>query len=347
MLKHTTSCTFVVVCLFVVQAMSYLYKQGFPQLGCIHTGNIFVYERPEEVLDAIEMEEEEREGVEIQRGDETGEDSTTTAGSEKLTNGDAGVEKLGEGPIASEQTTSIKETGQEVRRSLEADLEAEADNVEEGLENGGSAEEGKGPNTKEDLKTDKDYQDGDLPPDEAAQSGAVGNDSTSSKFGSKMKNVKEKAKGAMAGVKDKAASVIKKVEEQGKLMKTKAEAVVKRKLTSSAEKAESVKGVAYTGRLFCRLSGYENILLGYKSNCYQGMSSAGVLDRMDLVMFGHVIYEMATGCPVPSNCSVVDLGVHLDEISDDVIRKDLRTILKMELEDTGYTGAVEKVEGYL
>ena len=36
-------------------------------------------------------------------------------------------------------------------------------------------------------------------------------------------------------------------------------------------------------------------MLGYRPRLYRVIADAGMLDRIDVVMFGHVIYEMACG----------------------------------------------------
>lgn len=46
----------------------------------------------------------------------------------------------------------------------------------------------------------------------------------------------------------------------------------------------------------CFFGGHVNTLLGYRPRLYRVIADAGLLDRIDVVMFGHVIYEMACGC---------------------------------------------------
>ena len=36
----------------------------------------------------------------------------------------------------------------------------------------------------------------------------------------------------------------------------------------------------------CVLGGYENTLLGYRSSCFQTIKQAGLMDKIDVVMFG-------------------------------------------------------------
>ena len=78
-------------------------------------------------------------------------------------------------------------------------------------------------------------------------------------------------------------------------------------------------GHVHTGNIFveggvCRLGGYENTLLGYRTRLYRKIEKSGCLESIDIIMFGgfiltvakmcltmnhfpsgHVIYEMSTG----------------------------------------------------
>ena len=67
--------------------------------------------------------------------------------------------------------------------------------------------------------------------------------------------------------------------------------------------------------LHCTLGGYENTLLGYRTRLYKSIVKAGLQKRIDVVMFGHVIYELACGrelgrvCPEESDYENCDTGV--------------------------------------
>ena len=50
-------------------------------------------------------------------------------------------------------------------------------------------------------------------------------------------------------------------------------------------------GQIHSGNVFliedrCVLGGYENSLLGYRTHCYQELSQKGLLDKIDVIMFG-------------------------------------------------------------
>ena len=186
---------------------------------------------------------------------------------------------------------------------------------------------------------------------EVAKSGLV-RDGTRASTG-KMGVVMGRAKEALSDVRSKASkatSVLsKRGRRVGRQVGRQAGKAVKwvrdrRKVTEETglEEVELVQGEVVSGCLFCRLGGYENILLGYKTNRYQGMTSEGVLDRMDLIMFGHVIYEMATGMPLAD--SVVFPSQHnYENIDDEEMREDLQAIFNMRLDKRGYLGAIEEV----
>ena len=61
------------------------------------------------------------------------------------------------------------------------------------------------------------------------------------------------------------------------------------------EEEEEGKGAMIDLKMCCQLGGYENTLLGYRPRLYKAIKSAGKLKRMDIVLFGHVIYEMVCG----------------------------------------------------
>ncbi len=54
-------------------------------------------------------------------------------------------------------------------------------------------------------------------------------------------------------------------------------------------------------KIICRLGGYENTLLGYKSRLYHSIAEK---ERIDIIQFGHVIYEMAYGHEFEGSSSI-------------------------------------------
>lgn len=53
---------------------------------------------------------------------------------------------------------------------------------------------------------------------------------------------------------------------------------------------------------YCRLGGYENTLLGYRPRLYQSIVNAGELERIDVISFGHVMYEIGCGRELEGVC---------------------------------------------
>jgi hypothetical protein len=80
----------------------------------------------------------------------------------------------------------------------------------------------------------------------------------------------------------------------------------------------------------CRLGGYENTLLGYKPRLHRLITEAGKLARIDSIMFGHVIYEMACGCELGG---VEPTSGEYAAIYDDGVRSVLRKIFTQDMVD--------------
>jgi len=73
-------------------------------------------------------------------------------------------------------------------------------------------------------------------------------------------------------------------------------------------------GHVHSGNVFvddkvCRLSGYENTLLGYKTRLYKILREH--LDAIDVIMFGHLVFEMSAGyeltslAPTQTDCQAI------------------------------------------
>ncbi|KAK3102227.1 hypothetical protein FSP39_009753, partial [Pinctada imbricata] len=69
------------------------------------------------------------------------------------------------------------------------------------------------------------------------------------------------------------------------------------------EKGFPIHGHLHSGNIIldngvCRVSGYENTFLGYTSNVYEKVRRKIKHNReaLDVVCFGHLLYEMSTGC---------------------------------------------------
>ncbi len=96
-------------------------------------------------------------------------------------------------------------------------------------------------------------------------------------------------------------------------------------------------GVVEDVHLHCCLGGYENTLLGYRSRIYKSIAKADLRHRIDVIMFGHVMYEMLSGrelervCPEESDYEMVQ---------DEAVRDVLRRIFDLDAEPT-----VEEVSG--
>ena len=64
---------------------------------------------------------------------------------------------------------------------------------------------------------------------------------------------------------------------------------------------------------YCRLGGHENTLLGYRPRLYRNIVNAGELERIDIISFGHVMYEIGCGCELEGVCPT---DAEYAEISD-------------------------------
>ena len=372
--------------------MKYLYAQGFLELGCIHTGNIFIDEIPvleeevhlqetylqdeeaaeetfveedefhHELMDGTQEVEVENENVVDRQEDKKAESLTPTqqeetveiaTGKEKhmdvnLASGDGGEEKgmktAGEGLAGTEDGTGDEElnvTGEE------ENMGESGDEVDLGYEAGASSEVTSTPAGNSSSQSAKSAGSGSGEAKDVAKKRPV-----IGKTPSKLKVVSKKAKAAFSDVKTKATlaldTVGKQVEKKTQLVRKGVHSAVKEmklRLKPGASPMEGLTAIeegGITGCLKCRLGGYENNLLGYKANRYQAISSAHMKDRIDLVMFGHVIYEMATGNPLPDDVAFPN-EEHYADISDDNIRCDLRIVFDTTLDEHGYIGAVNQV----
>ena len=288
--------------------MKYLYAQGFLELGCIHTGNIFVYENVQEHSKLVLEKEAHPQETNHQ-------DEETTAR-------DAVEEIFSEG----------EEFHDEVDLGYEVGASSEATSTHAGNSSNQSAKSaGSGSGEAKDV---------------AKKILGI------SKTPSKLKVVSKKAKAAFSDVKTKSTSALdtvgKQVEKKPQLVRKGVDSAIKEmklRLKPGASPMEGLTAIeegGITGRLECRLGGYESILLGYKANRYQAISSAHMKDRIDLIMFGHVIYEMATGNFLPADVAFPNKE-HYADISDDNIRRDLRIVFDTTLDEHGYIGAVNQV----
>ena len=46
------------------------------------------------------------------------------------------------------------------------------------------------------------------------------------------------------------------------------------------------------GHVTCQLAGYDMLLLGYRTRLHQTILNAGFLNRMDIILFGKVVYPV-------------------------------------------------------
>ena len=44
--------------------------------------------------------------------------------------------------------------------------------------------------------------------------------------------------------------------------------------------------------VICRLAGYDMLLLGYRTRLHQAILAAGLLDHMDMILFGKVVHPV-------------------------------------------------------
>ena len=386
--------------------MKYLYAQGFLELGCIHTGNIFVHEKEQERSQPFLEEEVHPQETNHQDEETTARDAAEetfgeeedchhalleTVGTQEVEveneNVDRQEDEKAESltPTQQEETVEVatgKEKHMDVSLASGDGGEEKGVGVKTAVEGMAGTEEGTGYEelnvTGEEEITCEPEDEGDLGYEAGASSEATSTHASNSsnqsaksagsgsgeakdvakkrlgigKTPSKLKVVSKKAKAAFSDVKTKATSALdtvgKQVEKKTQLVRKGVGSAVKEmklRLNPGASPMEGLTAIeegGITGRLECRLGGYENILLGYKANRYQAISSAHMKDRIDLVMFGHVIYEMATGNPLPDDVAFPN-EEHYADISDDNIRRDLRIVFDTTLDEHGYLGAVNQV----
>jgi len=390
--------------------MKYLYVQGFPELGCIHTGNIFVFENLQEehltsnLQDLSQEKENTTAVIDLQEGNQPVEDDITET--EDTGEGEneevEEKEEFYEVPEGSEpQKVEVKEGSVDFKISFETptespvsteqnktrevppgDDENKGDNLATDEDNEGKAlreeDAGKvigvaveeesmdGAEDEADLgyeaeatseETSQHPSTSSNQSAKSADSGGEPSEVARKRRGlngtpSKLKVVSKKAKVAISEVKAKTTSAIgavgKQVEKKTQFVLRGVDSAIKqvkhrmKSGTTPTEDLKAIEGGGITGHLLCRLGGYENYLLGYKANCYQAILSAHMRDRMDVVMFGHVIYEMATGNPLPDNIPYPSEEDYAN-ISDDGIRRDLMAIFNTTLDENGYLGAINQV----
>lgn len=89
----------------------------------------------------------------------------------------------------------------------------------------------------------------------------------------------------------------------------------------------------------CRLGGYENTLLGYRSRLYRSIESASELERIDMIMFGHVIYELGCGCELQGvipeedeyQCDPLKDNPELQEVLMEIFKGSSKSIAEVSL----------------
>ena len=93
-------------------------------------------------------------------------------------------------------------------------------------------------------------------------------------------------------------------------------------------------------KIFCRVGGYENMLLGYKTRLYGTMASRDLLDRIDVVMFGQIVYEMACGRELPG--PLPEAGDY-EAIYDDEVKAVMRRIFELGVVNNDHRSALAEV----
>ena len=111
-------------------------------------------------------------------------------------------------------------------------------------------------------------------------------------------------------------------------------------------------GHIHTGNVFvsrddvnmtCQLGGYDNTLLGYRPRRYKAIADAGMLERMDVVMFGHVMYEIACGREVGG---AVPLREEYQLVADDKVRNILEKIFELKMNNKAGVAKVSDACSY-
>ena len=105
--------------------------------------------------------------------------------------------------------------------------------------------------------------------------------------------------------------------------------------------AKSVSIDKDNSMIFCRVGGYENTLLGYKTRLF-GSLGRGDMDRIDIVLFGHVVYEMACGRELSG--AFPGVGDY-DAIENDEIRAALKKIFGLRVLNNHHKNAIAEVSG--
>lgn len=93
-------------------------------------------------------------------------------------------------------------------------------------------------------------------------------------------------------------------------------------------------------KISCRLCGYENMLLGYRTHLYATIASYDALDRIDLIMFGHVVYEMACGRELSG---LFPEAGDYEAIYDHEVRAVLGKIFDLQVVNGDYRSALAEV----
>ena len=81
--------------------------------------------------------------------------------------------------------------------------------------------------------------------------------------------------------------------------------------------------------LHCCLGGHESTLLGYRSRLYRSIAQAGLRGRIDVIMFGHVMYELLSGRELEGACPE---EAEFEKVNDKAARDVLRRIFDLNSE---------------
>ena len=77
----------------------------------------------------------------------------------------------------------------------------------------------------------------------------------------------------------------------------------------------------------CLLGGYENTILSYRPRLYRRIVAADLLERIDVIMFGHVIYELACGRELTG---ILPTAEEYAAVQNKKLRETLRDIFKLK-----------------